>query len=515
MMAVHKVVVTNVSGLKAKYGPEYARLRTSLAKLVRADLKRGLRTRVVAIDSPAVMKRLGGKPVSSVNDQRGAKEAVDAIYGHYQPDYILILGAPDIVPHIDLANPLHGTPDDDGDIVVPSDVPYACAAGWSRQPQDFMGPSRVVGRLPDLAGADEPSYLQRLIDTAARHRPMPRKDYARHFAISAKVWIRSTAESMDNLFGPGAIVLTAPPKGPRWPKRALAPRIHFINCHGDTCSPKFFGEHPTNRFVDAHDAVHLPTRISKGAVVAAECCYGAELYEPAKAQGQAGIANTYLGEGAIGFLGSTTIAYGPSEGQGQADLICQYFIDAVRRGASLGRAALEARQRFVAQFSHTDPADLKTAVQFLLLGDPSVHPVDPTPHAFSRSKTVRQAPKGLVHSETRTFRRERLARTGTNLTRTLGAAVPSKDAIPKPVRRFLIKAAEESGMLNPTFKSYRVTFPSAPQRPRGMNASRGPKRLIFAALGSLGTSTRGARISAIIATVEGDKIVHVRRVHSR
>ena len=44
--------------------------------------------------------------------------------------------------------------------------------------------------------------------------------------------------------------------------------------------------------------------------MAAECCYGAELYEPAKAQGQAGIANTYLGEGAIGFLGSTTIAYG-------------------------------------------------------------------------------------------------------------------------------------------------------------------------------------------------------------
>ena len=70
-------------------------------------------------------------------------------------------------------------------------------------------------------------------------------------------------------------------------------------------------------------------------------------------------------------------------------------------------------------------------------------------------------------------------------------------------------------MLDPTFKSYRVTFPSAQRRPRSMNTLRRPKRLIFAALGSLGTSTRGARISAIIATVEGDKIVHVRRVHSR
>jgi hypothetical protein len=293
------------------------------------------------------------------------------------------------------------------------------------------------------------------------------------------------------------------------------PRVHFINCHGDTASSKFFGEFPTDRFSDAHDAAHLPTRIAAGAVVAAECCYGAELYEPARAGGQAGIANTYLGEGAHGFFGSTTIAYGPSEGQGQADLICQYFVEAVRKGASLGRAALEARQRFVAQFSHTDPADLKTAVQFLLLGDPSLQPVDPTPHAFAKSKTMLQAPKSLFHSEARTFRRERLARTGGNLTRTVGTAVPSEDPVPAPVRRFLVAAARESGLLQATLKSYRVRFPPAGTALREATQLPRHERRIFAVVGSRKIGAGGVRVSAIIATVEGGRIVHVRRVHSR
>src|SRR5262249_53758418 len=153
------------------------------------------------------------------------------------------------------------------------------------------------------------------------------------------------------------------------------------------------------------------------------------------------------GEGAHGFFGSTNIAYGPSEGQGQADLICQYFIESVLKGASLGRATLEARQRFVAQFSHVDPSDLKTAVQFLLLGDPSLQPIGVTPHAFSRTRVMKRASRtGAMQSETRRFRRERLVRAGSNLSRTLGAAVPVEARIPSGVQTFLRQAARESGI---------------------------------------------------------------------
>ena len=85
-------------------------------------------------------------------------------------------------------------------------------------------------------------------------------------------------------------------------------------------------------------------------------------------------ASAILFEGAYGYFGSSTIAYGPAEGNGAADLITQYFLLAMLDGASLGRAALLARQRFVQQTAELDPMDLKTLGQFNLLGDPSVHP---------------------------------------------------------------------------------------------------------------------------------------------
>ena len=457
--------------------------------------------------------------VVGTSDQQGAKAAVDAIYHCHHPDYILLLGAPDVVPHIDLSNPMNGTPDDDDDPTVPSDVPYACAAGLSRQPRDFVGPTRVVGRLPDLMGSQDPAYLIKLLGTATHYAPRERSAYSGHFAISAKVWTKSTQESVANLFGPESAVFTSPPSGPNWSKIQLAPRLHFINCHGDTISPEFFGEFPEDHFTTAHRAKHLPGRVTKGSVVAAECCYGAELYEPLRARGQAGIANTYLAEGAYGFLGSTNIAYGPAEGQGQADLICQYFVESVLKGASLGRATLEARQRFVAQFSHVDPSDMKTAVQFILLGDPSLQPVKAAAHAFARSKAVTRAVRsGRIRSDTRGFRRERLVRAGSNLSRTLGAANPADIRVPPKVREFLLQAARESGIRKPAFRSYRVSFPSVSGAPEIASTSQTAPRSDDSH-GDWGrrVDTRRVRrgVTAIIVTIEAGRIAHLRRVHSR
>jgi hypothetical protein len=231
-----------------------------------------------------------------------------------------------------------------------------------------------------------------------------------------------------------------------------------------------------------------------------------------------GICNAYLGEGAYGFLGSTTIAYGPSTGQGQADLLCQFFVASVLDGASLGRATLEAWQHFVSRYSHTDPSDLKTAVQFLLLGDPSVQPVKAEPHAFSGSKVVLGAVKsGLLKPEAREFRRERLARTGTNLVRTVGAAVPAKRPIPAATRRLLLRAARESRIWRPTFKSFRVKFPPTAKLPALASVRTDRRdRWIHMVIGSRRKAKdQRAAVTAIIVTMERRQIVHVRRVHSR
>jgi hypothetical protein len=89
------------------------------------------------------------------------------------------------------------------------------------------------------------------------------------------------------------------------------------------------------------------------------------------------IALNYLDNNALAFVGSSTIAYGPPDSQGLADLITQFFIKNVLKGASTGRSFLEARQKFLNDNGpDLDPFELKTIAQFYLLGDPSVQPAE-------------------------------------------------------------------------------------------------------------------------------------------
>jgi peptidase C25-like protein len=112
--------------------------------------------------------------------------------------------------------------------------------------------------------------------------------------------------------------------------------------------------------------------ITKGTIAAAECCFGAELFDPSlAAAGGDPMSMVYLLGGAAAYVGSTNKAYGPFNANGQADLLVQYFIDIALKGASMGRAMLQARQRFV-----NSQKMAETLAQFVLFGDPSVVPID-------------------------------------------------------------------------------------------------------------------------------------------
>jgi Aspartyl/Asparaginyl beta-hydroxylase len=52
--------------------------------------------------------------VEAVKQEGQNKEAIDAIFNHREPDYLMILGAPDVVPHQRLINTLKDDDDDDG-----------------------------------------------------------------------------------------------------------------------------------------------------------------------------------------------------------------------------------------------------------------------------------------------------------------------------------------------------------------------------------------------------------------
>jgi hypothetical protein len=515
-MKPDKVIITNMGALREKYGEGFGRVRTAIERLITADKKRGLDAKLVALDSEADMSAVKGNAVQDKDDQRAVKQAVDAIYNAYEPDYNVILGAQDVVPHQDLENPAY-QPGGDNDKVIPSEIPYACEAPYSKNPADFVGPTRVVGRLPDLVRCSDPAYLVYLLGTAARHKTRPRSEYQKYFSVSAEVWKASTALSLIKIFGTAASVATSPPKGPRWKNAELGRRVHFINCHGSPDDPNFYGQRGGS-YPIAHTAKNLVKKIMSGTVIAVECCYGAQLYDPADADMQPGICSTYLRDGAYGFFGSSTIAYGPSEGNGQADLICQYFIDEVINGASLGEATLKARHRFAQAYTHVDPTDLKTLVQFYLLGDPSIHAVAAVPHALARTKSFRQVFKAHQNTKgTRKLRRERATRTGTNLRNSLGTPNKSGEDIPGEVRTVIESVALGSGIKSFGAQTFRVKYPDeamVESMKRFAPAREGRALYMISGSRPLPKEAPG-RVVVIIGTVQNGQLIHMRRVHSR
>ena len=140
-------------------------------------------------------------------------------------------------------------------------------------------------------------------------------------------------------------------------------------------------------------------------------------------------------------------------------------------------------------------------------------------HALSRTKAVKSACRsGRIRYDTRGFRRERLVRAGSNLSRTMGAAIPADIRISPAIARFLRQTAKESGIRRPVFRSFRVSFPRVTGSPEIARLhSRRRNRTIHMVIGGRVAGSQSARhgVSAIIVTIEAGRIAHVRRVHSR
>ena len=370
-----KFLLASKSALINKYGrPGFKKVVDAFKLLKKADEKRGFNTSLVFLDDPATMRRYKGRAVTDLRSGQQHKEAIDAIYAAVEPEYLVILDAPDVIPHVAMINPAR----EDGDPDVPSDLPYACDTPFNRDPSKNLSVTRVVGRIPGILGAAHPTHLTNAMKASAEFKPRPRRDYMTCFALSAEVWEKSTTRNIDVIFGQnsGNKIHTSPPVEDSRANRFLSPLMHFINCHGAPQSPDFFGQRKRDLSMDftALMTEGVAASVKRNTIIAAECCYGASLYDPTleKSQRQP-IANSYFDRGAIAFFGSTNTAYGDATRLSAADYLTQYFLLNVLAGASLGRACLEARQFFVND-KDFDNYCKKTIAQFILLGDPSLHP---------------------------------------------------------------------------------------------------------------------------------------------
>jgi hypothetical protein len=500
---VDKVVVTNLERLRTRYGAAgVTAIRKAVLKLIDADAGRGLKTQLVDLASGPAMKRVKTAALTDKNsaDAQANKRAIDGVFKATRPSYMMLLGAIDVIPHQDLKNPVHSA--DDTDVTADGDLLYACDAGYSQNVRDFLASARVVGRLPDVTGGKDPEYLVGVLETAAKWKDRPSAEYDAFLGISAEVWKASTDRSLQAVFGTNSGLKVVPPKKPPWPAAALKTLAHFINCHGADLDWRFYGQRG-NDFPVAHDATQLRGKLSEGAVLAAECCYGAQLYNPEPEGGpklEMGMCNTYLAGGAYGCFGSSTIAYGPPSGNAQADLLCQYFLRRVRDGASLGRACLEARLEFVRRAQPLTLADLKTLAQFSLMADPSVTPVRPAapPSKMLTAGLNAEMLAAVADRAERAIRRSSLMSLGRSvasnayvaaaeelLTPIVGAA--AKRVLTPAVRKKIVLAgkfmsrlldeAERLGIKNPSVISADIDSPPTTKAFRAGGSTPAPKKV--------------------------------------
>ena len=164
----------------------------------------------------------------------------------------------------------------------------------------------------------------------------------------------------------------APPAASPLAPTDLARLLHFVNLHGATADTRWLGDPGFAVVLDVDD---VAAHVAAGTVAVSEACFGGELFDPALTGGAPPFPVAYLGAGAYAVVGATSISYGGRLAPDAADVLCRYVVEELLTGASLGRAVLQARQRYVRDQPVMTPVDLKTLAQFTLFGDPSIHPV--------------------------------------------------------------------------------------------------------------------------------------------
>ena len=399
-----KLSVTHRGRLKAKYKAKgLAAIDQAIATWVAQDKARGFTTIHLAVDDAAALAPFKVKPLAGAVTPTKVKAVVDALWKKLTPDYLVLVGAHDVVPHFEVANPTLSQPGDT-DARVPTDNPYACSQAFAADKRaTYLIPDRVCGRIPDLPGADDPAALLAALGLAASWKSKKAKAYATDLLACCQTWQEAGRECAAQLGRAATRLQIVPPEGAATP--AITKRhgalLQMIKGHGARLDSRFFGQLGDD-FPDLVTSASLADRTRESTMIGAMCCFSASLFDPTDPAAQVAddppIPLVFLSQRAFGFAGSTTTAWVGVSTMQCADWVVTGFLKSVLAGASTGRALLEAKQDFFAwiekQGTTADLADEKTLLQFLLLGDPAVHPVGfPQPAAAVPAGAV---PAGLA-----------------------------------------------------------------------------------------------------------------------
>jgi hypothetical protein len=468
-----KLSVTARNNLERKYNPSNLKsIDRAVKEWISKDRDRGIKTIHVAVDDASAMKALGVPAVKTPITAAKVKAAVDALWERLAPDYLVLLGGDEIVPHFVVENPSYD-PSGDDDKQVPTDNPYACSRPWNaKKLPSYLIPDRVVGRIPDMIDDGDPAWFVDYLATAGHWVSESADTFDKAYCICAHPWTGAGEKCTQYIGRSPSILLISPPEVDQSPKaKGLLPsRLHMIKCHGAALDARFFGQ-KGNSYPPCLSSGTLKSRLKPGTLAAAMCCYGAQVFSPsdpaAAMSGAWPIASTYLRGGSPGFVGSTMIAWVGVKEMVCADWIIAGYLKAVLGGASVGRAFLESKQEYVSWISQQgkspDIADEKTLIEFVLLGDPSIQPV-----VNSKSEPVSKAPAATRRMAVAVLDQERRQRRvlRTQIAEQIRALLPSRTPA---ARAAVVRSGKIFKTVQADFDGDLKAFGIRPQKARVMN----------------------------------------------
>ncbi len=357
-----------------------------------AGVLRGKGMTVVAgyIDEPSGLQLAGMTPPAPVAaDALAVRDFIRHMAAHMATQQcelatLILVGGDECIPFHRLQNPI---PDDER--VILSDNPYAC------DDAGYLIPQRIVARLPEGDGSD-PQLLMNLLEsmanyhTRATHQHRFGMDIAallrirntpgRRLAVglAAEVWREPSHHILRNLHADATLHVSPPLHSQGVNTRTMAGReVIYINLHGAAGMPHFYGQAANvwgaaSALPIAISPQHFGKQVVAGTIIISEACYGAELLGrtvhnsiPLKA----------LSEGALAFVGATVNAYGSAQlpllgADLLFDRLTHYLADGMTVGLALHFARLEFAQIMYDRQGFLDDVDMKTLIEFSLLGDP-------------------------------------------------------------------------------------------------------------------------------------------------
>ena len=355
-----ELIITSKEKLKTKYGEaQFSQIEAKIADYINALETASISAKLAYIDDAASLSPYGLSPAASDSPDQ-IKELIGLLEGKLNPGHFLILGGHSIIPFFSLTNPAGF----DGDRMVYSDSPYA-----SRD-SDYLIPERALGRLPDAKESELSFFLSLLSAAASRIRRADKVS----FGMTANVWTDASQAVYVPIKNPGeSLELSPPVKHGDLPATKLNKKGYFyFNLHGGEDTANWYGQEGSSYPV-AFTPENIKDADVRNAVVCCEACYGANIVD--KGVDEA-ISLQFLAKDAACFMGSTKIAYGPTEPPStEADLLVLKFFERIKEGLTFGDAFMKAKQDFarecIAARARLDMTEKKTLIEFVLFADPS------------------------------------------------------------------------------------------------------------------------------------------------